>query len=149
MLLGGLWHGSSWNFVIWGVIHGIALSMEKYVFSKTKLKSFNYLYTFIIVNLAWVFFRTPDLNSAIDFIKIIFSFDFAMPFIGDINSLSVSILMLILAILVDVFLFRKNIPLEDIGTKFSFNTLVITISTIIIFLCLFYSTSENFIYFQF
>ena len=134
MLLGGLWHGSSWNFVIWGVIHGIALSMEKYVFSKTKLKSFNYLYTFIIVNLAWVFFRTPDLNSAIDFIKIIFSFDFAMPFIGDINSLSVSILMLTFAILVDVFLFRKNIPLEDIGTKFSFNTLVITISTIIIFL---------------
>jgi D-alanyl-lipoteichoic acid acyltransferase DltB (MBOAT superfamily) len=149
MILGGLWHGSSWNFIIWGLIHGVALSLEKYIFSKTKLKSFNYLYTFSIVTLAWVFFRTPDLHSAIEFFEIIFKIDFSMPFIGDINSFTVSITMLLIAILFDMWLFNKKVPLEEIGNEFNFRTLVLTTTTIIILLCLFYSTSENFIYFQF
>lgn len=42
MLLGGLWHGSSWNFVIWGAIHGLFLSVEKYSFSLLKIKNFNF-----------------------------------------------------------------------------------------------------------
>jgi len=36
MLLGGLWHGASWNFVIWGGIHGLVLSIEKFTFQKLK-----------------------------------------------------------------------------------------------------------------
>ena len=36
MLLGGLWHGSSWNFIIWGLIHGFILALEKILFSKKK-----------------------------------------------------------------------------------------------------------------
>jgi alginate O-acetyltransferase complex protein AlgI len=68
MLLGGLWHGASWNFVIWGGIHGAWLSLER-AFGK---KSFyvglpaaaRVALTFLIVNLAWVFFRARNLSAA-------------------------------------------------------------------------------------
>ena len=70
MLLGGLWHGNTWNFVIWGGIHGLALSGEKYIFSllNIKNKSFGfigYFYTFLVVLLAWVFFRAQSFDDAI------------------------------------------------------------------------------------
>jgi len=152
MLLGGLWHGSSWNFVIWGGIHGIALSCEKFIFSTTKYKTFGklgYLYTFIVVIISWVFFRTQDLTSAIAICNTIFDFNFIMPFIGDINRVFNSILLLLLGLGFDLFLFRKNVSLEEIGENFSLTRLSLWITLIILMLCLFYSTSENFIYFQF
>jgi len=69
MLLGGLWHGAAWNFVVWGGIQGSLLIAER-------LRSKNSVYhrlppparvaiTFVIVLFAWVFFRAHDLPSAI------------------------------------------------------------------------------------
>jgi len=69
MLLGGLWHGASWNFVIWGGIHGVMLAVER-------MRGRNSLYcrlprplrialTFGIVTIAWIFFRAEDLPSAL------------------------------------------------------------------------------------
>jgi len=71
MLLGGLWHGASWNFVIWGAIHGAVL-----IFERTQGKDSIYrnlprplkiAITFAIVCFAWVFFRAPDLPSALQY----------------------------------------------------------------------------------
>jgi alginate O-acetyltransferase complex protein AlgI len=70
MLLGGLWHGAAWTFVIWGGIHGGALSAERW--ARGRFKSFHlpawlaWLVTFHVVCLAWVFFRSPDLATAFD-----------------------------------------------------------------------------------
>lgn len=79
MLLGGLWHGASWNFVIWGGIHGGALALERYRSRRkqpgeTELSaplpqnrlphSLRVAGTFLIVVIAWVFFRSSDLPSA-------------------------------------------------------------------------------------
>ncbi|NLT07419.1 MAG: MBOAT family protein [Solirubrobacterales bacterium] len=68
MLLGGLWHGAAWTFLIWGGIHGGALAGERYLaarFPKLHLPRWvAWLITFNIVCVAWVFFRSPDLATA-------------------------------------------------------------------------------------
>jgi len=73
MLLGGLWHGAAWNFVIWGGIHGIGLAVEKILFGGKKLLHLEgrskavlflrWLITFHIVMLCWVFFRAQPTES--------------------------------------------------------------------------------------
>lgn len=152
MLLGGLWHGSSWNFIIWGGIHGLFLSFEKFTFSKFKINTFNafgFLYTFIVVLIAWVFFRAVDLNTAINILGKWISLEFGPIFIGDINAFVNGLLLAVTGILIDLKIFSSKTPLEDYGTKFSTFRLSVVVSVIILIICLFYSTAENFIYFQF
>ena len=71
MLLGGLWHGASWNFVIWGGIHGAMLAVErargKQSFYHRLPGAAKVLITFAVVCFAWVFFRAPDLPSALHY----------------------------------------------------------------------------------
>jgi alginate O-acetyltransferase complex protein AlgI len=70
MLLGGLWHGASWTFVLWGGLHGAGLSAERY--ARERFGGFHlpawvaWLVTFQFVCIAWVFFRAPDLATAFD-----------------------------------------------------------------------------------
>jgi len=71
MLLGGLWHGASWNFVIWGAIHGVMLAAERLqgkdsVYRKLP-RAARVLVTFVIVTIAWVFFRAEDLPAALEY----------------------------------------------------------------------------------
>ncbi|MBL7039407.1 MAG: MBOAT family protein [Pirellulaceae bacterium] len=71
MLLGGLWHGASWNFVIWGAIHGLMLILERLGGKKAfygRLPGFaKVAITFVIVCFAWVFFRATDLPTAVQY----------------------------------------------------------------------------------
>ena len=73
MFLGGLWHGASWTFVFWGILHGFYLSIEHLLrekfgggqFTKNQVVRFGLgMLTFILVTLAWVFFRAKDFPSA-------------------------------------------------------------------------------------
>lgn len=71
MLLGGLWHGASWMFVIWGSLHGMYLIIEKLLERKIALDKIP-LYTYVVfigVCIAWVFFRSDDLGFAFHTIK--------------------------------------------------------------------------------
>jgi alginate O-acetyltransferase complex protein AlgI len=79
MLLGGLWHGANWTFIIWGGIHGLALAVHKFMLGNRKTETrFTYrgvgsvlkygagvLVTYLVVLFAWLFFRAPDLTTAI------------------------------------------------------------------------------------
>jgi alginate O-acetyltransferase complex protein AlgI len=71
MLLGGLWHGASWNFVIWGGIHGLFLALERILPGKSLWfflpQPLRIACTFLVISLAWIFFRAPDLPSAMDY----------------------------------------------------------------------------------
>ena len=76
MLIGGLWHGASWNFVVWGGIHGAWLAFER---GRGKNSVYHRLprvlrvgITFFIVLLSWVFFRTADLPSAFSHLGTMF-----------------------------------------------------------------------------
>lgn len=70
-LIGGIWHGASWMFVIWGGLHGTALIVHR-LWSKVGVKipkAIAWLITFNFVNVAWVFFRAPDLGTAVRILK--------------------------------------------------------------------------------
>jgi D-alanyl-lipoteichoic acid acyltransferase DltB (MBOAT superfamily) len=69
MLLGGLWHGASWNFVFWGCMHGFGLVMDKFwlslKISQTKvMKVIGLIVTFQFVSFLWIFFRAPNFEFA-------------------------------------------------------------------------------------
>jgi alginate O-acetyltransferase complex protein AlgI len=66
MLLGGLWHGAAWGFVLWGGLHGAALVLEHALRGRRwQLPAgFAWLATFLFVCLAWIPFRAPDLATA-------------------------------------------------------------------------------------
>ncbi len=72
MLLGGLWHGAAWNFVVWGALHGALLALERL---RGKAALYGVLpaplrvaATFTIVLFTWVFFRAPDLPQAVRYL---------------------------------------------------------------------------------
>jgi alginate O-acetyltransferase complex protein AlgI len=74
-LLSGLWHGASWNFVIWGAWHGLFLIFERAFLLKilNKLPAlFNLIYAYLVVLIGWVFFRADDLHSAKTYISTMF-----------------------------------------------------------------------------
>ena len=155
MLLGGLWHGSSWNFIIWGGIHGVILIIEKLLNSKIKSKTINnlsffgYPITFIIVLFSWIFFRAENLESSIFAISKIFQFNLSFPVFSNINIMSNSILVLCIGLLFDSYLYFKKVNLEDLGSKLNLSKIIVFCSVIIMLINLFYSSSNNFIYFQF
>jgi alginate O-acetyltransferase complex protein AlgI len=67
MLLGGLWHGASWNFAIWGCYHGMLLALERIVGGKERawLRPLRIVITFVLVMVGWVFFRARTLGESI------------------------------------------------------------------------------------
>lgn len=76
MLLGGLWHGASWNFVIWGGIHGLLLGSER-LFGKKPFYSglprfFQIGLTYVFVLIAWVFFRAETFSLAMTYLGSMF-----------------------------------------------------------------------------
>lgn len=83
MLLGGLWHGASWNFVIWGAIHGGVLVLER-LWRQHRPEGWPVLptalgiiITFHIVTLAWIFFRSSTFNAAGAYLAGIAALDFS------------------------------------------------------------------------
>lgn len=66
-LIGGIWHGASWMFVIWGAMHGAALVLHR-IWQSSGLRLNRWVawfVTFNFVNMAWVFFRSSDLETAL------------------------------------------------------------------------------------
>lgn len=91
MLLGGLWHGANWTFVVWGAIHGASLVLERII--KTRWHEWRpadpqqqtssggfvaalagWLVTFHVFTFAAIFFRSPDIALAQDYIAAMFSY---------------------------------------------------------------------------
>lgn len=65
-LLSGLWHGASWNYVIWGAFHGVFLILDRIFLKKILLnlgKGFSILFTFVVVMFGWVIFRLEDFEK--------------------------------------------------------------------------------------
>ena len=76
-LLCGLWHGASWNFVIWGMIHGFFLVIERIGlerFLKRLWLPLRHVYALLVVMTAWIFFRIEDFSQALHYIKTMAGF---------------------------------------------------------------------------
>ena len=73
--LTGLWHGASWNFVGWGLYHGFFTIVERLGFRKVleKLKGVNWLYTFLVAMVGWIFFRVEELSYGLHMVRCMVS----------------------------------------------------------------------------
>lgn len=161
MLLGGLWHGSSWNFIIWGTLHGIYLSIHKYVLGIKKITPvykyngifslfkfiLNITLTYILVLFAWLFFRATDLSIvSIFFKKIIYweSSEFTSQFI------IVGITFAFATLLIDFFEYHTGkhtflLLLHNKTMMYAILFVVLSVS----FLFMLVNNTSPFIYFQF
>lgn len=72
----GLWHGASWNFIVWGLFHGVFLLLERFISFRvsSKFTILSRAYLLLVVMVGWVFFRAEDLGHALQYLCSMFSF---------------------------------------------------------------------------
>ena len=155
MLIGGLWHGANWKFVIWGGLHGIALAFERIfrtIFPRfTMFPIISTIFTFHFVAFTFIFFRANDFETAFSIIKQISLLNFDWDKIFTVIS---SYKLAISLILFGYFIhFIPERITEDIKLKFVVSPIWVKILIVgIVFRISFLiSTSDvqPFIYFQF
>ncbi len=152
MLLSGLWHGANYTFIIWAALHSLYLSVERLTGMNTKAKRkssgiFRIIIIFMLVTLAWVFFRAESLKQAIDITGQLFSLkDLTFKFFDFYFN---NMFYLALAIIIEfLMLFRNgNYIIYRYYRKYNIDLIIVVIAvTMIIF---FRGEGKQFIYFQF
>ena len=179
MLLGGLWHGASWTFVVWGALHGLYLCVEKLIqdfrlrlrplpvlveqyaepvaiqgiaaprFLK-KIWSPNFimaLFTFFLVNVTWVFFRSPDFPSAGRMLSSMFGRVHNGATLLD--TLSIIKVAVIITLMVITHWFMRNRRVLGVASRTPWWLLGIVWSVMLLLIILSQESSSSFIYFQF
>ena len=152
MVIGGLWHGAGWNFLIWGGIHGSLLAMnhmcKRWDFSINLPKFLKVFITFNIVTFAWIFFRAENFTDALYIIKNISNGIFDLKLI-----LSLRIDPIIFVLILFPLFFHKFDKIEnfEIIVKKSNVTVLVTFLTMAFLFCMLtsYTYSAAFIYFDF
>ncbi len=152
MFLGGLWHGASWNFAIWGLLHGLFLIFERSVYiilphwrSKTNIlfQLFWGGITYICVCFAWVFFRANSLDGAVTIISGMLG----CHGMGHINR---KIAFIVPISLVIFHWLMRDTTIEDAAVKMPYWLKSIIISIFIFCIILYWGGEDRaFIYFQF
>jgi D-alanyl-lipoteichoic acid acyltransferase DltB (MBOAT superfamily) len=155
----GLWHGAGWAFIVWGLLHGMAVSYE-YLTKKTRKKVFNtlpawlnkslsVLFTFGFVTLALIFFRSSSVGNATTIIGNIVSFKPGGLFIGFAPGFVYSLCMIL-------FLIAAELNKKMLNNKYSLlyhgNYWVRVagyVSLVLIILMIGVFNGGQFIYFQF
>jgi alginate O-acetyltransferase complex protein AlgI len=154
MLIGGLWHGASWTFVVWGGLHGLYLAVERLL-----RKSFSGYYpgrvakaalgllTFLLVNIAWVFFRAKTFHQAMVVLRGMFGGNtHAEPILAAIYLLTT---VLIIGGLLLAHCSMRNRTLEYAIARAN-PTVLTALWTIMAFAVIIqHGESNGFIYFQF
>ncbi|WP_158826131.1 MBOAT family O-acyltransferase [Mucilaginibacter lacusdianchii] len=144
-LVSGIWHGASWTFVVWGLIHGL-LSIAERLLGVSKSKSVLMgVSTFIIVSLTWVFFRADNFHVAAQMFH-----NLTYRYFSDVKHHSGQILLVLLFLGIEYFTYKKGKEL----IFYLLNRKVVRYAAylMVIEAILFVfnqTTSQQFIYFQF
>ncbi|MFH4967588.1 MBOAT family O-acyltransferase [Gaetbulibacter sp. M240] len=153
MLLGGLWHGAAWTFMIWGGLHGTYLILERLQrrYMPFKITKWNGIFlaflTFTCVNITWVFFRARGFQKSWDMIQSMFYLNpDGEKILGYFTILKVSVLIGILFL---CHWIMRNTSMKEVSLKVSPYVLggVWAIMTFLIIIA--QGSGEQFIYFQF
>lgn len=151
MLIGGLWHGASWTFVVWGGLHGLYLVVEKLIRKsniKISIPKFGLaLITFFFVLITWVFFRAATFNEAWNMLTSMFTnFGSETVVLNYLSLLKVFTIMPI-TLLCHWYMRDKNVldtfsqkPVWQISTAWTFLLGLLILSQ---------ESTSSFIYFQF
>lgn len=150
MILGGLWHGASWNFLFWGYLHGSALAIERSlkwpqtVIKSRLLKVLGWGLTFYITCVCWVFFRSTNFDVSLYFVSVLFGGK-----AGGSETVSLGLILL----LVGLFTVHALIFSKQLGKRFSKLPAPIVFSCLGLLLALMLPfiprEAQPFIYFQF
>lgn len=157
MLIGGLWHGAAWTFIIWGGLHGVYLIIER-IFKKTSrllffipnliIVFFSWFITLIAVMYAWVWFRAESVSQAVLFTRKLINFEAAVASYSVIGAQAkISLYIFFILVLVHV-IFKKTI-FEEFISNLKPVFLIVLITFLIVSISLTPGGSNAFIYFQF
>lgn len=153
MLLGGLWHGAAWTFVVWGALHGTYLVVERMLKTKIHMTIGPYngivlaLLTYTLVNFTWVFFRAREFSIAKNILasmlfingdgeKILYTFDIIKVFT-------------LIGILFLCHWVMRNTSMKEISLKTPSWVLGIAWAVMFFLIAISQGSGEQFIYFQF
>ncbi|MGJ8592472.1 MAG: MBOAT family O-acyltransferase [Aquaticitalea sp.] len=153
MLLGGLWHGAAWTFVVWGALHGIYLVVERVLKTKIHVKIGPYngillaLLTYTLVNFTWVFFRAREFSTAKNIItSMLFMNDDGEKILQSFEIIKVFVLITNLFI---CHWAMRNTSMEEVSKKTSPWLLGIVWTIMFFLIIISQGSGEQFIYFQF
>jgi alginate O-acetyltransferase complex protein AlgI len=153
MLIGGLWHGAAWTFIVWGGLHGTYLILERLQrqYLPFKITAWNGMFlafiTFSCVNITWVFFRARKFETAWNMIKSMFY----MQTEGEkiLDTFTIIKVSAVVAILFLCHWFMSNTSLKEVSLKISPWTLGIVWAIMLFLVIISQGSGEQFIYFQF
>jgi alginate O-acetyltransferase complex protein AlgI len=153
MLLGGLWHGAAWTFMVWGGLHGSYLILERlqrrYLpFEITKWNGiFLAFITFSCVNITWVFFRARTFDTAWNMIKSMFY----MQTEGEkiLDTFTVIKVSVVIALLFLCHWVMRNTSLKEVSLKTPAWVLGVVWALMLFIIAIAQGSGEQFIYFQF
>ena len=154
MLLGGLWHGASWNFVLWGGLHGFYLilyklfdSNDKELKSKLPIKIINVIFVYFLVLLTWLPFRTSNISDTYNFLAGVINWSGIIP----ISELIFILFLFIILIIIDLpaYYYKSHEYLLKLPRWFQFSIYFIGILGIALTFLLNQNDVRPFIYFQF
>ena len=142
-MLTGLWHGDSWNFIIWGLYYGIILLIEKFFFKDNKSKIYRVI-TIIIICIGWLIFRETNFNDLITSFKTLFG-GYGLGSISSLNVLGILSFRYILAFIFGIIFSFTNIKIKDSRLK----DILLLILFILSIISVVVSSYNPFIYFRF
>lgn len=157
MLIGGLWHGASWTFVVWGGLHGLYLCAERFLnlrntaqVTTLKISSiFIILRTYFLTCLTWVFFRAHDFPQSWAFMTSMFGFSENHALL---NLLTRKDLVIVFALTAGVLFFQfifRNRSLKHAIERMPWWLLSLGIAVMVLLILATGGDENAFIYFQF
>lgn len=153
MVLGGLWHGANWTFIVWGFIHGSALALNHFFvnfFETATFRTFNayklfsWFLTISVVMTAWVFFRASSIQQGWDVLRLIGTYKagWTTSSIG-FKFFEIVILFLATHVLIHKYTFRKKV------SEAPWYISAFLFSSFLLLSAVYYVEGKDFIYFQF
>jgi alginate O-acetyltransferase complex protein AlgI len=157
MLLGGLWHGAAWTFVVWGGLHGLYLGVERFVRERwghakvAKTAGFRFglaLLTYFLVNITWVFFRAQEFGTALRMIHAMLGLPVGETELVLSSFLVITVLVVTIGMLA-VHWYMRNRRLEEVVAKSPWWLTGIIWAGMLFAIVITQGTGNAFIYFQF
>jgi alginate O-acetyltransferase complex protein AlgI len=156
MLLGGLWHGAAWTFVVWGALHGLFLIVERLLRNRfggqawvqSPLSQVGLgLLTFLLVNVTWVFFRAPSFSVAWNVLQSMFGLQSGgVAVLSYVQMLQV---VTVMSALVLTHWLMRNSHVATLAEKANWWLTGVSWASMVILVMLVQKTGDAFIYFQF
>jgi len=156
MLIGGLWHGASWTFVIWGGLHGLYLAIERrcqkafghLAWLKAGLMPLLFgLLTYLLVNITWVFFRAQSFPQAFGLVQSMVGLNpEGKPVLATIHMIEAALVTLLMLL---VHWRMRNRTLESVVAKLSWWAVGFIWACMLFLIIITQGSGDAFIYFQF